>query len=128
MILLDTDVMIDILRNYPPAIAWLNSLGDQSVGLPGLVAMELIQGCRNAQEQHRIEAMLAGYTLHWPSEADCQAAFLDFTRHYLSQNVGLLDALIAGTARGLGTPLATFNKRHYGVVQSLQVIEPYVRG
>ncbi len=29
MILLDTDVMIDILRQYPPAISWLESLEDE---------------------------------------------------------------------------------------------------
>ena len=37
MILLDTDVMIDILRGYQPAIEWLTSVSDQEIGLPGLV-------------------------------------------------------------------------------------------
>jgi len=26
MILLDTDVMIDLLRQYPPAVAWFDTL------------------------------------------------------------------------------------------------------
>ena len=33
MILLDTDVMIDVLRAYTPATAWLEGLGDASRGL-----------------------------------------------------------------------------------------------
>ena len=37
--LLDTDVMVDILRGHPPAVAWLAGLGAMPVGLPGLVAM-----------------------------------------------------------------------------------------
>lgn len=51
MIFLDTDVMIDLLRQYPPATAWLNSLGAEEIVLPGFVAMELIQVCRDKAEQ-----------------------------------------------------------------------------
>ena len=40
MILLDTDVMVDILRRFDSAIQWLNALQDQEIGVPGLVAME----------------------------------------------------------------------------------------
>jgi predicted nucleic acid-binding protein len=40
MILLDTDVMIDVLRGYEPAKQWLESA--QEIGVPGLVAMELL--------------------------------------------------------------------------------------
>ena len=54
MLLLDTDVMIDILRDHSPAITWLQALGQTPIGLPGLVAMELIQGCRTRVEQQQI--------------------------------------------------------------------------
>lgn len=47
MILVDSDVMIDILRQYKPALDWLKMLNNEEIGIPGLVAMELIQGCRN---------------------------------------------------------------------------------
>ena len=42
MVLLDTDVMIDILRQFPPAVSWLDSLNDEQIVLPGFVIMELI--------------------------------------------------------------------------------------
>jgi len=35
MLLLDIDIMIDVLRRYPPALAWLTSLGMQQLALPG---------------------------------------------------------------------------------------------
>ncbi|GCL38418.1 MULTISPECIES: type II toxin-antitoxin system VapC family toxin [Sphaerospermopsis] len=47
MILLDSDIVIDFLRKYSPAIIWLSSLGDEEIALPGYVAMELMQGCKN---------------------------------------------------------------------------------
>jgi len=40
MILLDTDVMIDVLRGHGPAVNWIKGMQDQEIGLPGLVASE----------------------------------------------------------------------------------------
>jgi predicted nucleic acid-binding protein len=127
MLLVDTDVMVDILRRHPPALEWLGNLGAEEVGIPGLVAMELLQGCRNRDEQRRVEAALRPYVLYWPERADCVRAFDDFAEYYLSHNIGILDALIAETVVGLGTTLATFNQKHYAVVPQLQAIQPYSR-
>lgn len=42
MILLDSDVMIDLLRQYPSAMRWFDTLDeDEEVTLPGYVVMEL---------------------------------------------------------------------------------------
>lgn len=106
MILLDTDVMVDILRGYEPAKEWLKSA--QEIGVPGLVAMELIQGCQNAREQRQLEKALSDYQLFWPDEGDCNRALVSFSSHRLSDNIGLLDALIAETAIGANAELATF--------------------
>jgi hypothetical protein len=35
MKLADSDVMIDIFRNYAPALTWLKTLGYQELGIPG---------------------------------------------------------------------------------------------
>lgn len=125
MILLDTDVAIDILRSYPPAVAWLQGLGATPMAMPGLVAMELLQGCRDKTEQKRIEQFLQQHSLFWPNLTDCQCAMQDFSDYRLSHNLGLLDALIAHTAVGLKEPLATFNVKHYGVIQGLMTLQPY---
>ncbi len=125
MILLDTDVAIDILRGRPPAIAWLQSIGSTSVGLPGLVIMELIQGCRNRGEQQKVESFCKSHSLYWQSENDCQRALHDFATFRLSHGIGLLDTMIAHVAVGLNEPLATFNIKHYSVVHGLITIQPY---
>ena len=93
--------------------------------MPGLVVMELLQGCQNKAEQQRVEQFCHPYVLYWPTEADCQRALQDFASYHLSNNLGLLDALIAHTAVGLNEKLATFNVKHYGVVSSLTTIQPY---
>ena len=127
MLLLDTDLMVDIMRRHAPAVAWLDTLGAETVGLPGLVALELLQGCRNREEQQRVENTLRFYTLYWPSRADCAQAFDDFAAYHLSHDIGILDALIAETAVGLGVELVTFNTKHYNVVSALQTLQPYSR-
>jgi predicted nucleic acid-binding protein len=123
--LLDTDVMIDVLRGHPPAVAWISGSGVTPIELPGLVAMELLQGCRNLAEQQRLERQLQGFMLHWPTPDDCRRAMRDFGAYRLSRGLGLLDALIAHTAVGLGEPLATFNVKHFAVIAGLRTIQPY---
>ena len=125
--LVDTDVMTDILRNHPPAIAWLQSIQTKSLGISGFVSMELLQGCRNRVEQQRVLQMIGKLVVYWHSENDCNHAISDFAKFYLSDNLGIIDSLIAHTAIGLGWPLATFNVKHYRVIQSLTTMQPYTR-
>jgi predicted nucleic acid-binding protein len=125
MILLDTDVMVDILRGHEPAKVWLVSM--EEIGVPGLVAMELIQGCQSTREQRTLEKELSEYQLYWPSMDDCNRAMKSFSSHHLSDNIGLLDALIAETAIGINAELATFNVKHYRVIKGLQSLQPYTR-
>jgi len=123
--LLDTDVLVDILRGHAPALAWLNALGAAPVGIPGLVAMELVQGCRNLAEQQRVMSLMTRYPVHWPTAADCSRALQGFTAYHLSHNLGLLDSLIGATAVGLARALASFNVKHYAVIPGLQTVQPY---
>ncbi len=125
MKILDSDIMIDLLRQYPPAVAWLNSLGDEELRLPGFVVMELLQGCYNKAEQEQLEKVLTAFEIVWPSPQICDDALTVFAQYHLSHNLGLLDALIGQTAVALNLPLHTFNRKHYTVIPNLVIKEPY---
>jgi hypothetical protein len=126
MILLDSDVMIDLLRQYPPAMKWFDALDDdEELFLPGYVVMELIQGCRNKAEQEKVQRELATYGIVWPTPADCDEALSVFTEYHLSHNAGLLDVLIGQIAVALRVPLYTFNQKHYHFIPELRTIQPY---
>ena len=127
MLLLDTDILIDVLRRYPPALAWLTLLGTTQLALPGYVVMELIQGCRNKAEQDQLERAMNAYQIVWPSVAACDAALASFSQHRLSHSLGIIDALIAHTAIELGAPLHTFNQKHYDSITALTTVQPYAR-
>jgi len=128
MILLDSDVLVDLLRKYPPAVAWFDALHeDEELVVSGYVVMELIQGCRNKAEQDRVQRTLATYGVVWLSPLDCDQASEVFAAHRLSHNAGLLDVLIGQTAVALGVPLHTFNQRHYSFIPGVQTVQPYTK-
>jgi hypothetical protein len=87
--------------------------------------MELLQGCRDRNDQNTVESELRRFAIHWPTATDCDRAMADFAAFRLSHNLGLLDSLIAHTAVGLGEELATFNVKHYAVVNGLATVQPY---
>ena len=124
MRLLDTDTLIDIQRGHQPAVGWFASL-DELPGVPGFVAMKLYQGAFDARRMQEVENLLAPLAIIWPSETDCQRALMDFRALRLSHGLGLLDALIAATATGLGATLVTFNARHFSPVSGLMTEQPY---
>lgn len=125
MIILDTDILIDILRGYAPAIEWLASLEDEELALPGYVVMELVQGCDSKADLQRLQKFIADFEVIWPSPATCDEALNIFIRLNLSHNLGLLDAMIGQTARALDVPIYTFNRKHYAVIPGLTSVQPY---
>jgi tRNA(fMet)-specific endonuclease VapC len=122
----DTDVLIDVQRGHPPALAWFAGLTDLP-GVPGFVVMELIQDARNAREVRQAMKLVAPLQIEWPTETDCVRALSDFATYHLSHGLGLLDALIAACAVGRGETLYTFNDKHYRIVPGLVTAEPYTR-
>ena len=126
MYLLDTDILIDIQRGHPPAIAWFTSL-PEIPSIPGFVVMELIQDAQNMQQVRNALKLVAPLPVVWPTEAECDRALSNFTTYHLSHSLGLLDALIAGCAVGRSATLCTFNLKHYRIIPGLLTAQPYTR-
>jgi predicted nucleic acid-binding protein len=126
MDLVDTDVLIDVQRGHPPALAWFTTL-QHLPAVPGFVVMELIQDARNAKEVRRALKLVSPLHVVWATETDCNRALADLTAYHVSNALGLLDALIAATAIGLGATLFTFNTKHYQPVPGLLTAQPYKR-
>ncbi|MBL8178456.1 MAG: type II toxin-antitoxin system VapC family toxin [Bryobacterales bacterium] len=128
MLLLDTDILIDCLRGVPAARKWLESAAVESFGIPGIVAMELLVGCRNQSEQQHIKKFVTAFPLLWPDASEFARAYELLAAHRLATGVGIPDCVIAAMAIGRQTPLCTFNRKHFQVFAGLEVREPYQRG
>jgi predicted nucleic acid-binding protein len=126
--LLDSDVVIDVLRGYLPAIRWLQSLpADEELGLPGFAMFELMEGCENKQAMQRLQRHVRHYRVYWPTEHDLNRVLGTLPQVWLSHRVDILDVLIAERAIGIGVPLCTFNVRHFRAIPGLVTEQPYQR-
>ena len=126
MELLDPDILINVQRGHPPAVAWFAALTSLPA-VPGFVVMELVQDARNFREVQQAVNLVAPLQVVWPTEADCDRALSDFSALHLSHGLGLLDALIAACAIGQSAILYTFNVKHYRIVPGLVTSQPHTR-
>ena len=92
--LLDTDVLIDLLRPVPAAVAWFSTLTDPPM-VAGFAAMELIAGCLNKRELLQAQKALRPFPLLWPTEEDMKRALNDYLPLHLAHGIGLIDTVNA---------------------------------
>lgn len=85
--LVDTDVLIDLLKGRHEAVAWLNTLPDW-LAVSNLARMEVIAGCRNAKEQREAEALLNKFATVYMTVADQERALLHFSGTHLERFAG----------------------------------------
>lgn len=123
----DTDILVDILRGYPPAVKWLAAVADEGLLLSGFVVMELMQGCRNQAELRQVLRFVESHQIDWPDAETCRRAADVFASTYLSHGVGILDTLIGQMAVDEGYPLCTFNVKHYSMIPGIRMEQPYQR-
>lgn len=120
----DSDILVDSLRIFPPAVLWLNSLEDDEIFLAGFVVMELIQGCKNKTEQEKVKKEIGKYKIIWPNPKVCNEALHTFSKCHFSHGIGILDSLIGHLALEMKLPLYTFNLKHYAAIQNLKTVQP----
>ena len=128
MIVLDSDVTIDILRGLTPAVGWFDQLPDDQILInPGYVALELIWGTKDTKDQRTTENWLADCKIVWLEPEVYEQAYRLLVSLHLKNAIGVFDVLIAQVAISLDVPLHTFNQKHYNAVPGLRTVRPYVR-
>lgn len=125
--LIDTDIVIDMLRGLPAAEAWIDSLGGQELAVSVVTAMEPVQGARNSAKLRDVGNFLQTLSIYWMTPAIHRLAFDILKRHHLSTARGISNALIAANAMTHDLPLHTFNRKHFGVIPGHTLVQPYDR-
>lgn len=126
--ILDTCVLVDLLRGDKSAIARIASLesSGELLSIPTPVLFELWEGIERADrpddERRRVEAVLAAYSI-MPYEAPHAARGGTISGALVRRGEMLdpLDAQIAGVALAEGRSVLTRNKRHFSRVADLRV-------
>jgi len=124
--ILDSSVLIDVLRSHPPAVTFLGTIARS--GTPAthvMVAAEVLAGTRDKKEPAVVESFLTSFQVLSPSEADGLAALELYKQVRLSHCVDWPDSLIAATALRLGLEVYTLNVKHFSAFPKLSVLRPY---
>jgi hypothetical protein len=117
MIVLDTTVLIDVLRGHADALAYMRSL-DELPACSEITRVEVMRGIR-ARERDRTEALMRAISWVPLDEQIARRAGRlgrDFRR---SHRLAVADLVIGATAQELGAQLATSNVRHFPMFPGL---------
>jgi predicted nucleic acid-binding protein len=118
MIVLDTTVLIDLLRGHSAALEYLRSL-DEVPACSEITRVEVMRGVRH-RERDATEALMR--TMRWiglDEQIARRAGALGRTWRR-SHLIATADLVIAATAQELGAELATSNTRQYPMFDGLR--------
>lgn len=124
-LVLDTSIVIELLRQNHETIQWYGLLGKQRAAITPIVWFETLEGARNKIEQAQIVRFLKRFYIEHTSRDDHQWAMLQYGRYQLSHGVEWADVLIASVAVRLNVPLYTLNIKHYAALPQLDPRRPY---
>ncbi|MGD0731071.1 MAG: PIN domain-containing protein [Terracidiphilus sp.] len=130
-ILIDADVIIAAERGTFDLRRWLNTHMDEQFEVAAITVAELWHGAERATSSHKawrqkfIQENLAAFEIiPYTEQTAFHHARLWADLESKGQIVGAHDLILAATALERGNAVATFNKRHFAVVNGLEVIVP----
>ena len=124
--MIDSTVMIDVMRQKPAARNYLESIGE-ILSISRIVWMEIVAGCQTKLELVWSMKMVNSLGLQ-VVEIDIemsQIAGTLFEKYYHSHGLGITDALIAAAVIDKGESLATHNVKHFNFIKNLNLTVPY---
>lgn len=116
--LVDTTVLVDVLRGLPAARPWVEAQPDV-LAASEVTRVEILRGMRSA-ERPAVQAALDA--LHWfavDAETATRAGQLG-RRYRHSHDLAVADLIVAATAQVHDLPLVTSNIRHFPMIDGLQ--------
>lgn len=119
--IIDSDVLIWVLRKNQAAIAFLDAIDQYAIS--DMTYMEVIQGTKNKREFRLFLKLLDEMGVQRiPLDALISAKAAELVEQYShSHSVHAADSLIAATALIHDLPLATGNIKHFAPVPNLKL-------
>ena len=122
-VLVDTDILIDVLRSIDTTITILQTAEAQSsLCISVVTQMELVVGCRNARELQDLETFLHPFEITNLTEMISNQAIDLLLQYRLRHGLLIPDALIAATSLVKNWALLTKNQRDYRFIQYLNLL------
>ena len=120
--LVDTNILIELLRKAPGALAWFRSLDERPM-MSAVSVLELYAGARIQREERDILTLRHHVNCLPICQEIAELAGSMMRRFHKSHNIDIPDAIIAATAEHHGLRLATLNIKHFPMFPKLK--RPY---
>jgi len=118
-LLVDTDILVDFLRGYGKAVAFINRYSARIV-LSSIVVAELYAGVKGDMEETALDSFISLFRVA-PVTGKIAKAGGFYKRNYgKSHGVGLADAILAATSEAENAELKTLNVKHYPMLKGLK--------
>ncbi len=119
MILCDTDIFIEALKNNSRAINSLKNVGFDNIALSAITLMELYFGALNKRELTKIKSRLQKMRIVHLNHDISESATTLVERYAKSHGLHIPDALIAATAIYYGMELLTYNVNDFKFIEGI---------
>jgi predicted nucleic acid-binding protein len=121
--LVDSDVLIDVSRGRVAAREYIDAL-PEGWAISQISALELIVGARDKRDLADIDAFLSAYVIV-PLRGSTGARAYELLKLYAkSHGLHVFDSLVAATAIEEGLTLVTKNRRHFEMIEALNLEVP----
>jgi predicted nucleic acid-binding protein len=120
-----TDVCFDLALGRPEALAFFDA-PPVDIRLATATYLELLEGCRNPEEQRRVKRFVQGYAVLSLGPMASSNAVQLLLEHSLADGLTAVQALAAATALAHEIPLVTARPEPYRGIAGLEVMTPYV--
>jgi predicted nucleic acid-binding protein len=122
--LLDTNIIVEMLKRNATIIGVVQHIGFQHIAVSDITRAELFYGAKNKVELRYIQKSL-GDVVCLPVIAEISAMAVQIVEAYcLSHKARILDALIAATALYYDMVLYTLNVKDFSYVPGLRLLQP----
>jgi len=115
--------MVDLTRGSTAAADYLDSLGD-AWSISMITCLELLAGARTQRETADLDLVLSGCRAIPANEDIARRAYYLMKTYARSHGLHTLDAVIGATALEDGLTLATKNRKHFQVIEGLDLKVP----
>ena len=121
--ILDTDIVVWMLRKHLGALHFADQFGAQERYLSCVSHLELLGGCRDSQQLKDLREFIGGwFTEVLPLTPAASSTAVGIMEKFASaRRPGVHDVLIAATALERREPVATGNVKHFDFIPGLVV-------
>ena len=130
-IILDADVIIRGEKGVFDLEAWVASLANDQFEIAAITIAELWHGVERAVEPRKskrrkyLETVVTALPIvPYTEQTAYEHARIWAELQSAGKMIGAYDLIVAATALERGSHVATFNKRHFALVNGLHIIEP----